>query len=296
MIAPDYFGPLGNGELLDITPEQYHRDPCKEPSLSSSCAKQMVDESPLHAMTAHPRFGGAGSESTDAQDEGSIFHSLVLGKGTQAAVIPAESFRTKAAQAERDAAAASGRIPILKHKYEVLVEMADRTRERLADFGVRFNGRSELAVTWRERVHCSDATVQCRAMFDHVVLNDGVIFDLKKARDAHPDKCSRSISEYGYDIQWAAYTSAMRALRPELAGKEEMIFLFCEPAAPYDVTPVRLGGEFRALGEFRWRRAVSLWHQCTTTGRWPGYTDRPVEASPPTWALMKAQFEGMVIQ
>src|SRR5688572_24266058 len=66
--------------LLDITPADYHLDPCVTPSLSSSIAHTLVTKSPLHAWTEHPRFGALRSESSKAQDEGSIIHKLLLGK------------------------------------------------------------------------------------------------------------------------------------------------------------------------------------------------------------------------
>ena len=275
-----------SARVLDVTADEYHADPCAEPSLSSSIAKILADKSPAHAYHAHPRLGGGTHTPSPAQSLGTVLHRLVLGKGATVAVLDFPDYRTKAAREARDAATAAGHTPILAEEAGEMVATAKIIGERLADLGVQLTGQSEVAVEWREPVFMTDgATVQCRAMFDHVFMDSGLIFDLKKTVSAHPGDLAKTITSYGYDIQHAAYTSAMRALRPELAGRETFTFLFCEIEPPFAVTPVRLTGEFRELGERRWQRAVRTWHECTTRGRWPAYADGVVEVSPTPWAL-----------
>jgi len=273
--------------ILDVTPEQYHADPCLTPSLSASIAKILAEKSPAHARIAHPRLGAqVPHASTPAMDAGSVIHRLVLGKGGDFEALDFPDYRTKAAQQARDAARAAGLTPMLAHEVAELTDAAKHITAQLTSIGFRiFPERSEVAAEWQERVHASDALVQCRCMFDQVDLDTGLILDLKKTVSASPVEIQRNITRYGYDVQHAAYTSAMRTLRPGLAGHEEFIFLFVEIEEPYAVTPVKLTGDFRALGDSRWSRAVRTWYECLQSNDWPAYTRGVIEIEPTPWAM-----------
>jgi len=66
---------------------------------------------PLHARYAHPKLGGGVRESTDAQNRGSIIHKLLLGKGSEIAIINHDDYRKTEAREARDAALNAGQIP-----------------------------------------------------------------------------------------------------------------------------------------------------------------------------------------
>lgn len=271
--------------ILDVSVAQYHADPCPTPSLSASLAKVLIDQSPRHAYAAHPRMGGLRREPTDAMDRGTLGHRLLLGKGADVEELHFADFRTNACKEQRDAARAAGRIPVLSHALAEALEMTDAHRQGLAAYGVHLTGDSEVAFAWEERVFCADVTIQARCMMDHVIVSDGVIFDVKIVASANPEVCAKNMSSYGYDVQHAAYTSCLRSYRPELSGRERMVFLFCESEPPYVVQPIVPDGQFKALGQARWDRAVRTWHECMKSGRWPGYSDQVVTVSPAVWAL-----------
>ena len=44
------------GVYYDMTTDEYHADPCPEPSLSASIAETIWRESPNHARNEHPRL------------------------------------------------------------------------------------------------------------------------------------------------------------------------------------------------------------------------------------------------
>ena len=48
----------GPGIYPGISAADYHADCAPEPSLSSSIARTLLAQSPLHAYHAHPRMGG----------------------------------------------------------------------------------------------------------------------------------------------------------------------------------------------------------------------------------------------
>jgi exodeoxyribonuclease VIII len=122
-------------------------------------------------------------------------------------------------------------------------------------------------------------------MMDHWDFDQMLILDLKKVANAHPLQVSRNIVQLGHDLQYAAYTRAISALNPEMRGKVEMHFLWCETEPPYAVVPAVLDGAFREIGNLRWRRAVELWEKCLKTQYWPSYTDRLTTLEPPPWVL-----------
>lgn len=292
-------GVADSARILNVSFNEYHRDPLPEPSLSKSIAKLMLSPScPRRAWAAHPRLGGYTGPRTRAQDEGTIIHMLLLGKGDDVVEIDADSYRTNAAKAARDAAEACGKIPVLAERMGEIKDAANHLREELAQGGYVFNGQSEVPFTWRERLYCSDVEVTCRGMFDHLFLSEGVAWDLKKVASAHPDECAKHIANYAGDIQHAAYLSGLVKLNPRIR-RPDFVFLFVEIEPPYCWTAVRLDGQFRALGQAKWDRAVRLWHECISRGKeaqhWPGYADGVATVSPKPWELVRAQEEGMEI-
>lgn len=271
-------------KLLDVTPDEYHL----LDGLSSSIASTLITRSPKHAWQQHPRFGGNGKRPTKEMDRGAAIHALVLGKGKQFAILDFEDYKKKAAQEARDAAREQGLIPILSHQFLEWGTAAESIRNQLADRDIYLDGLSEQAIEWHES--SAHGPVQCRAMFDHVWLDRGVILDLKITHDANPAKVERSSENFGYAIQETAYRRALAALRPELAGRVDFLFCFVEPEAPYAMNITRGDGVFRELGERRWLRAVETWGECLATDEWPAYGSGVNPLYPPPWALTR-EFE-----
>ena len=128
----------------DITPEEYHADPCvRRASLSRSAAWTMISECPLMCYTEHPKFGGQGNgdeddsdEPTKAMDYGSVGHVLLLGKGMKVAVGDFNNYMTKAAKEWRDAVRADRDIPVLRKVYDRAVLMVAGIRRELQRFGL----------------------------------------------------------------------------------------------------------------------------------------------------------------
>lgn len=264
--------------------KEYFADPCAVPSLSSSIANVLDTASPLHAWSQHPKLGGVPRTSTKSLENGSLSHALLLGAGKDIVIIDAKDYRTSAAQAERDGALKAGKIPVLVKDIESARKTAALLKERFADVGIVLDGEKEPTALWTETAS-NGARVQCRGMMDHVKLP--VIYDLKSIRSANPAVCRRHVETYGYAIQRAAYVSAVEHIKPELAGRIDFIFVFYELEPPHAVTPIRLSGAFRELGERGWRRAVDRWEECLRTNVWPAYTDSVLDLEPTPWALTK---------
>lgn len=283
--------------VLEVTEDEYH----KIKSLSQSVAKVLLQQSPLHAWTAHPGYGGEANEAaepdededTDAKDNGKVIHRLLLGKGANIEVISGfDNFKKKAAQELRDAAKAAGRAPMLEKKYDKLLEARDAISGNLALEGVNLHdpeGESEVAIEYYEQGE--HGLVACRARLDRVVIPRGPIVELKSIRSADDETCSKHVGTYGYDLQYQSNTRALTALlsvlRPGFTGHIDMLFAFFEIKPPYAVNVKRPSAVMRECGRLQWEQAILLWEQCQRTGRWPAYGGRISELDPPHWYVKK---------
>jgi PDDEXK-like domain of unknown function (DUF3799) len=256
------------------------------PALSQSIAKLIVNESPRHAWLRHPKLGNVPEKPTSAKDEGTLIHKLLLGKGdTDIVLIDAPDYRTKAAQQARDAALEDGKLPMIASKYKDIETAADALREQCALMGFKFKGESEVGIEWTDVGEHGD--VLCRSKLDHLLLADGQILDVKKTCNANPDYIQRNLQDLGCPIQQHAYTRAVEELQPDLRGRLDFVFIFCEMEPPYSVVPVRLSGAFRAIGERQWTQALYTWERCLATNKWPSYCDGPIVLEPPAYVMAK---------
>lgn len=274
--------------LVAMPPEQYHADPCAVPSLSSTIAHALVAKSPAHAYLQHPRLGGKGLAPTAAMDEGSLMHELILRDDDELkarlVIVKADDWRTKIAREQRDEARAAGKLAVLSHDYDEARIACAHIFARLIDLGVKLNGASEIAAFWQESAN-DGTVVQCRGMFDHLLRADGIIYDLKKSRTAHPKAIRKHVESYGYHIQATAYTRALERIDPALAGKVRFRWIFIEAEAPYGVTLAEPAGSMRRLGEACWSQAVDTWAHCVAVNDWPAYPRDVVRVEASPWAL-----------
>lgn len=281
---------LPPAQILDCTPEEYKQDPCEAPSLSATTAHTLVSKSPMHAWAAHPKFGSqeddeeedeAEEDDSDAKDNGTIIHNLLLGKGTDFVVLDFNDFRKKVAKQARDEARAAGKVPILTKRHDTLVTAADILRARCREYGYEFNGQSEIPIQWYE--YGQHGPVLCRSMIDHGFLDQGVSFDVKTIRNANPEHINRTFVEHGYHIQDRAYTRSQEQLYPELTGRIDLTFLFMEIKPPYAVVPFQPDGAQMECGRLHWERAVRIWETCLATSQWPSYCTGRIVGEMPEW-------------
>lgn len=275
---------LAPGIYTDISPEDYHGDPCDQPSISASIATILVNQSPAHAYAAHPRLGGHRRAPTKEMDNGSLLHALLLNEPESISVVDASDWRTKLAKEARQAAREAGQLPVLKHQYDKAIDLAERLRGKFLQRGYDLREYDhEVTLVWDEKA--DDGTlVRCRGRVD--ALANPRALDLKSTTSAAPGSIAASFVKFGYAIQWAAYTSAIATLSPDLAGRAELDFLFFECAPPFAVTPCAPDGTMRELGESQWRRAINIWSHCLRSGEWPEYSAEDKALIPaPLWAL-----------
>jgi hypothetical protein len=218
-----------------------------------------------------------------------------MGKGVELDIIKADNYRTKSAQELRDAARAAGRMPVLECRHAELLEAAKHVRANFSDLGIVFGDEHELAIEWSEE--SVQGPVLCRGRPDNLhrgyssndLQFDHTIWDLKKIKSADDDTCIRHIYEYGYDIQRAAYVSAVSKLLGCSPDAVDFVLVFAEIEPPYAVNPIQLDDSFIIMGERRWSRARDLWQHCLINDQWPSYTKKIHTLEAPTWAITKEE-------
>lgn len=259
--------------FLRISAEAYHADPCPAPSLSSSVARVLLEQSPRHAWTLHPKspLFEPEEENNKALDFGSAAHALMLGAGPDIEVVRADNWTTKAAREARDLARSQGKAPILNDDFARAAEMVDVGREQLRAVGLGHvfadDKLSEQAIIWQD-----EGGVWCRAMLDwhHEEAGQLFVYDYKTtSRSSHPGSLGFKIVDHGYDLQAGFYERGLGTLRPELLGRITWRWVFQETEPPFAVTVAELDGAGRTIGAKKAAAAVSIWRRCMETGEWP---------------------------
>jgi hypothetical protein len=267
--------------IWDIPAEAYHAGGgTPEPSLSASIAHVLLKHSPKHAWQQHPRLNPAHApRESGTMDHGSAVHALLF-EGREPHIVDADSWRTNAAKAERDAARAAGMVPLLVKDATVVQAMVAAIGEQFdrLDVGPRpfTDGKAERTLVWQE-----PNGIWCRARVDWLRDDHTLIEDLKTTTTANPREWTRRrLWEDGKDIQSALY---LRGLRTLTGAEADWRFVVVENTPPYALSVISLNPDARALADAKVDRAIALWKQCLDTNEWPAYPRRVCFAELPPW-------------
>lgn len=272
----------------------YHADCAESPSLSSSLAKVLIDATPRHAWTAHPKLNPDFEHEEDSKfDMGSVVHEMILGAGGGFMVVDAADWRTKIAQEQRNAARAEGATALLRQQANDAAKMTSVVFDRLSAieearplFGSRgsigglVNGRPERVLIWRDV-----GGALCRSMIDWQGPSETEIWDLKTtAIRLNDDSIQKQIINLGYDLSAAFYLRGLSQLKPELAGRFRFRWVFVEAEAPFEVRVVEPSAEMLEMGDRKAALAIEKWRRCLSANEWPGYAPTVTRVESPTWA------------
>jgi hypothetical protein len=269
--------------LYQLSHETYHADPCIVPSLSSSIASTLLDESPRHAWQSHPRLNPSTEPETRAEfDLGSAAHAVMLNDTRGIQVIDADSYRTNAAKAERTDAYAAGKIPILRDKWPEVQAMVAAGRAQIAahhecpGLFVAGAGKPEQTLVWQE------AGVWCRCRLDWRPNDNAIWPDYKSTgASANPEAFARRIFDMGYDLQLAFYRRGIRAILG--IDRPTFVFVVQETKPPYALSIVGLDPAALDFADKRVDEALATWDWCLKNDRWPGYASRICWAEVPAY-------------
>lgn len=284
--------------LYRMSEASYHADPCEVPSLSRSIALKLIDESPRHAFTAHPRLNPQEpeEEKNDASREiGSAAHASLLRQPTEICVIDAKDYLTKRAKAERSEAQGRGAIPLLVKDYATAVAMVEKARIDLAqnehpairalaepDDTVVFN---EVTAAWQDR--CGDRWARIRMDRLSIAEDRVTIVDYKTTKlSVEPTVAGRAIYNNTYHFQDAFYRRGVRSLFPAIDRHElklDFLFVMQEQEPPFEITVARVDPAGRLIGEKMVSAAFLMWRKCMAENHWPGYPNQIITAEFPAY-------------
>jgi len=276
--------------ILEFSSDEYHADPCDQPSLSSTIARVLINRTPAHAKAAHPRLTDVPLEprTSDAMDMGTAVHQILL-RDDRIDVETFKDYRTNDAKAWRDTVRANGRIPMLEPQWARAVNIADAVREQMRglDEPTPFtHGTAEQTIVWEDT-----GGAMCRARLDWLHNEMTLIDDLKvTSRSADPVVWQKQIWSMGYDIQAAFYVRGLVAYQDANFAPAARPFtprfrwVVAESSPPYCVSVVELSDADMQAANFAVDGAIDLWNRCLKSGDWPGYKREPHIAVKPGWA------------
>ena len=268
--------------VYDIPAEEYHADPTPEPSLSSSIAWTLIDRSPLHAWTKHPRLNpDFEPENKTVFDLGSAAHNMVLRQDSwreEIEIIDKPDWRTKAAKEAREAARAAGRHPVLREQYDDLDRMVSVLESNPQASRAFRDGKPEQSLFWQDSA--TGIWMRCRP--DFLPNNRQAPYpDYKTTQEGRPDRWDRRYTlDHGGVMRAAFYEEGIR----RVLGVEAPVqyYVVQEIAPPYAVT-VRVvdpESDLMRIGRAMLRKATTLWAGCLKGDTWPCYEMTGVLAMP----------------
>lgn len=279
-----------SGVYYNIHEKNYHADPCPTASFSSSIGAILLNQSPQHAWTAHPKLNPQYEPSTDKKfDIGNIAHSLFLQGIDRAHQCDFKDWRTNTAKEMRDAAREEGKVPILTKDYHHIVKMvtiAHNFLETTELKGIMKCGKPEVTFCWQHLRGITEPIFWCKARLDWLQDDHEVILDYKTTTIAEPSTFTSKIISVDYHLQAINYQRAVNALLQKVPA---YFWLVQEIAQPYGCSLIGLSERMKELGTHRLERAQSIWAECLNTDRWPGYTTRTCFAEPPEWAIYREE-------
>ncbi|MEM6668587.1 MAG: PD-(D/E)XK nuclease-like domain-containing protein [Pseudomonadota bacterium] len=262
-----------------MSADAYHADPCPTPALSSSVAKILLSQTPLHAWTASPRLNpNYKRDEKPAFSLGTAAHRGLMGEGADYRILGYDEFRTKEAKAAREECIAAGLTPLSREQGARMSEMVDLARDFIeaSSIGLAFDSaRHERVFAWQ-----SDG-IWRRAMLDALAKDHTIIFDYKTtSSSADPHAFGRAIANLGYDVQAAHYVDAVQSVRKV---RPRFIWIVQETSAPFAVSLIEATARVLEIGSEKLARASRMWKACVEADAWPGYSREIVPADLPFW-------------
>lgn len=276
--------PLGQqdvGFFPNIPEQDYH---AHAGSLSQSGAKLILKAPALFRHEQqHPTF-------KKVWEFGKAAHAEVLGVGSEIVVHQFDPEKVKspkatnAWKAELADTQKRGAVLLLPAEMQQVREMADKLSEHTLAMRLLSDGASEVSA-----FALDEATgVLRRGRMDW--LGPTILTDYKTSTTADPRAFARSACDFGYDVQAAWYLDLAEQLGHPA---EAFAFIVQMKEPPYLVEVVELDEASVERGRRRYRRALQIFAECTSTGVWPGYQqpDTFTTVRVPDWALRE---EGVI--
>lgn len=210
------------------------------------------------------------AEPTPALIFGQMVHKLILEPETfedDFVIMPEVDRRTKEGKTIwNDFINGAGDRTLIKiSDYETALAMKNALMQN--DLAAKLlSGQHEVPLFWTDEM----TGEKCKARLDVLTpLSEKVIVsDYKSTNDASTEVFIRSAINYGYDMQSAYYTEAVKKT---MNVDTVFIFIVQEKEPPYAVNILSADPLFVERGHDTFRELLGIYHECKTSGNWYGY-------------------------
>lgn len=262
-----------------IPAEDYHADPCPQPSLSSTGARMLANDCP--AAYWHARQN---PECRRVFDIGTAGHLMVLEperfearvqiiQGTKKDGTPSDGYKTADAREQLAAARAAGKTPLLPSEADMVRDMrAALWNDPVAKHAFE-GGVAEQTLIWRD----PEFGIWCRTRPDYLPPHGRYLVDYKTSMSADPEDFGKAMFNYGYHQQAAWYLDAVAAVTDR--RPEKFCFVVQSKKPPHLVSVCWVDPEAIEIGRALNRYAKGVFRWCLHHGEWPGYREE-LTASP----------------
>lgn len=140
--------------------------------------------------------------------------------------------------------------------------------------GADYIKRNEVSIYWDWE------GVDCKARLDSVLVDEGIVIDLKTTDSVEPELFTKKVLGLGYDFQAAYYSKAA-----EFVYGKPFRFLFAcvERKAPFTVDLFEVDYEMMKEGIAKCTEALRLYKECQSLDQWPNREPRIHSLSYPSW-------------
>lgn len=268
---------------MNLTNAQYHADTTH---ISASGLKLFI-KCPALYYAAYLDPNRRPQESTAAMDLGTAFHCAILEPDEykhRFSVLP-KGFKKvgKDNVALYDAIIDAGMSPITDSDHESVMAMADAMRANsLTQYLIN------IPYTVEQSIFVEVNGVKCKCRPDLLIMPDtdplypdGLIVDMKSAKDASPDGFGKQAWDLGYHIQAAFYR---RVFYTKYGRLPRFIFGAVESKYPHLTKYHEDPDDLAEYAAEIVTEALKLYKQCLTTNTWPGYGEGIEPTRSPGWA------------
>lgn len=261
------------GIYPELSNHAYHTGP----GLSKSNLDQ-IHRSPAHFLAAFEIH----EEPTEALLMGTAFHTAVLEPERferEYVVSPVFNRRTKDGKAAAEAWSLENahKTPISAEDMMIVRKMRESVMSNPISRKLIESTQHEISIY----ADMDGVLTKCRP--DGWNASEGVLIDLKSAKDASADGFRKAVANGRYHVQDAWYRTVIEELTGE--RQEAFYFIACEKEPPfamaiYQLDPITFDVGYRAA-----MNDLETFRRAVETGKWDAYPRQIQSLSLPRWAL-----------
>lgn len=272
--------------VYELDEKTYHSDCCVGPSLSSSGAHTLIDECAARFwFTSYLNPDREPDESSNVADFGTATHVAILEpeRWTERVVIvQKDDWRTNEAKNARDDARNAGKVALLGKDAERVSQISTAMAKHPIAGAAFKDGVAERSLIYQDPF----TEVWCKARPDYLRMGTKQIVQLKTVPSANPRNFARHAWDMGY-FQRAAWE--IETAQHVLGFAPDYWFVVQEREPPYLVSVIQPDGMAIEWGHILNAKAREKFAACIADNRWPGYGDRAVTISLPTYAVFQLE-------